>query len=812
MSKYVFHVLPNAHLDPVWLWDWREGLNEGIITCKTVLEMMKDIPDLSFVRGESMIYRHIEKHDPETFEGIREMFKAGRWDIVGGTLIQADTNMSSTEAMCRQFQSGVSYFKEKFGFTPDTAWAADSFGHSAGLPEIYESAGIKNFAFTRPQNHVLSIEKSAFWWEGRSGARILCYKPKMGWYGSDRQEMEKRLNEVLANAEKEGLYNVAVFMGLGNHGGGPSRQQIEDLRKWTAEHPEIEIRFSGLHKLFAALREELKTKGDSFIPVHKGELNYCLRGCYASLAKYKYLYRKSENFIGTAEANASLLALANIAPLEKLTEEWDDVCFNSFHDILPGSSIERAYDEQIEWLGSALHNSRKKLFDSLCRLTSKINTERSLPQMEGDKPMTVPFVVYNPSSSPYKGIVEAEVSLDYRPIWPYRGKAGELPLELRDADGKVYPFQVIRTEHSSMPDIAWRKRVAMSLDMPPFSWRVMELGWMENPRKAELPSQVRKLSSNSISDGVYTVKAGRGAKGVTILKNGKKLFKGAGLQLATFEDPWGSWGAMNEDKSGTNCNQMREAWKVLRSEVLEEGPERAVLAVRMQGGASSIDLHFALDRTQKKITVSGRLLWNERSARLKILMPFGKHRTSFEVPGGVAERGEEGEVPALRWADVKGKDGSFLFLSESFYNFSSNKGVFEATICRASRYANDVKTAVDEDIWNPVTDCGELRFRFGISDSGDNYGKALSFMNPPMVLTTTPHKGSLSRTGTLAALAPVNLHLLSVSASPDGKGLIVRAQETCGVASSATLTVSGKTIALGEIGAYKIKSWNISCS
>ncbi len=37
MKKFVVHIIPNAHLDPVWLWDYREGLNEGVATCRTIL-------------------------------------------------------------------------------------------------------------------------------------------------------------------------------------------------------------------------------------------------------------------------------------------------------------------------------------------------------------------------------------------------------------------------------------------------------------------------------------------------------------------------------------------------------------------------------------------------------------------------------------------------------------------------------------------------------------------------------------------------------------------------------------------------------
>jgi alpha-mannosidase len=76
-AKLVFHLIGNAHLDPVWLWDWREGLNEGISTCRTVLDLMDEFEELTFVRGESVIYRHIEEHDPRTFRRIVRYVEAG---------------------------------------------------------------------------------------------------------------------------------------------------------------------------------------------------------------------------------------------------------------------------------------------------------------------------------------------------------------------------------------------------------------------------------------------------------------------------------------------------------------------------------------------------------------------------------------------------------------------------------------------------------------------------------------------------------------------------------------------------------------
>ena len=55
MTRLTFHLIANAHLDPVWLWDWREGMNEGIATCKAMLDLMDEYPEFTFVRGEAWV-------------------------------------------------------------------------------------------------------------------------------------------------------------------------------------------------------------------------------------------------------------------------------------------------------------------------------------------------------------------------------------------------------------------------------------------------------------------------------------------------------------------------------------------------------------------------------------------------------------------------------------------------------------------------------------------------------------------------------------------------------------------------------------
>jgi alpha-mannosidase len=200
-----------------------------VITCRTILKLMEEFPELTYIRGEAIIYEHIQKTDPETFAKILERIEEGRWEVVGGTPVQPDSNLPATETLVRHFTSGLRYFENVLGRRPRIAWAADSFGHSAGWPEIFTAAGMTGFAFFRPMEKEFHLPKPAFWWEAASGNRILSWRIPVGCYGTERDEAPMRLDQTREQAAKWGLNNVAAFIGLGNHRGGPCRRQVRDI-------------------------------------------------------------------------------------------------------------------------------------------------------------------------------------------------------------------------------------------------------------------------------------------------------------------------------------------------------------------------------------------------------------------------------------------------------------------------------------------------------------------------------------------------------------------------------------------------------
>ncbi len=814
MAQLTFHLIGNAHLDPVWLWDWREGLNEGIITSRAVLDLMDEDGELTFIRGETALYEHIETHDPQTFDRICAYVKAGRWDPVGGTVVQSDTNLTSTETLLHSYILAQNYLRSRFGRTARVAWYADSFGHSAGLPEIFAAAGLQGFVFTRPGAEIVPLPKPAFWWEGSGGSRVLAYRPPVGWYGNERDEMPRRLDGLLRAAHQTDLENVGVLFGLGNHGGGPSRRSLADIRAWAREHPEVRVIFSTLHGLIDALYDEVARKGDQLLPVHRGELNFCLRGCYSSLARVKYFFRKTEAAACRAERTAGIIGAAepgalpdSIAPA--LRQGWASLVFNSFHDILPGSIIERAAEDQLAWMGGSLHAFQRAENAVLLALAETIDT--SVKRPDDDRPSAVPVLVWNPHPHEYVGPVEIEAALDYRPIWKYTGMADQLPVEMRDANGRPMPFQLIRTEHLAMPNFPWRKRIVTRLAVPAMGWRVVTLGWVEGARVPATPDPAAAPRAGVIDNGIYKVTAKVGAQGVHISHRGKRVLGGAGLGAITVSDPYGAWGSMTEEPESLDLSDIVATWHVTAVETLERGPERAMLWVRMEGGRSRIDLRISLSRQREAVDIEARVLWNERSARLKLVMPCGATDAVFEVPGGQVARGPLGEVPGGRWVRVSGRAGAVLgFASDALYNFDLKGGAFRATVVRATRYSCDRQIGRDAEPWTPATDAGELRLRLVLTPGDAALPRlARELEETPLAMPVPASPGSRPRMGSLMQVQPESVRVVALKPAEDGGGFILAMQSSDGRAVTPRLKWLGQPVTLGKIEAGKIAAWRL---
>ncbi|MGC9348219.1 MAG: glycoside hydrolase family 38 C-terminal domain-containing protein, partial [Anaerolineae bacterium] len=334
------HLLCNAHLDPVWLWEWEEGAAEAISTFRAAADLCEDFDTFVFNHNEALLYEWIEAYEPELFARIQRLVREGRWHIMGGWYLQPDCNMPSGESFVRQILVGRRYFSEKFGARPTTAINFDPFGHTRGLVQLLVKSGYDSYLFCRPSEDWCHLPASDFTWVGYDGSEVLAHRT-MTWYnsplGGARAKVEQWMTE---HADRE---LSLVLWGVGNHGGGASREDLEALTALIAETEDGVIRHSTPEAYFRDLRERYQRNGgETQPPRHDKDINPWAVGCYTSQVRIKQRHRALENLLYTTEKMAATAAMQGLLdyPKADLDAALRDLLFAEFHDILPGSSIQ----------------------------------------------------------------------------------------------------------------------------------------------------------------------------------------------------------------------------------------------------------------------------------------------------------------------------------------------------------------------------------------------------------------------------------------------------------------------------------------
>jgi len=334
------HLICNAHLDPVWLWEWEEGVAATISTFRTAADLCEEFDEFVFNHNEVILYRWVEEYEPALFERIQRLVKAGKWHIMGGWYLQPDCNMPSGESFVRQILLGKAYFAEKFGVEPTTAVNFDPFGHTRGLAQILAKSGYHSYLFCRPGQGDCQLPSDQFIWVGFDGSEVMgCRNPS---YNSPLGKAVEKVRAQLANPGSH--WAGIVLWGVGNHGGGPSRKDLADLRALIDETTEANVMHSTPEAYFADLANDRAS-----LPKHADDINPWAVGCYTSQVRIKQKHRLLENEIYSLEKMASAAALQGLMsyPAEELRSAAQDLAMCQFHDILPGSSIAEVNDEAI---------------------------------------------------------------------------------------------------------------------------------------------------------------------------------------------------------------------------------------------------------------------------------------------------------------------------------------------------------------------------------------------------------------------------------------------------------------------------------
>ena len=240
------HLISNAHIDPVWQWEWQEGVGATLTTFSAAADFCEEFDNFVFCHNESLLYEWVEKFDYPLFQRIKKLVKAGKWHIMGGWYIQPDCNMPTGESFIRHITKGLTYFENKFeNFKrPTTAINLDSFGHTRGLVQILNDAGYDSYIIHRPP---ANEDEVSMVWKGFNNSEVVVARVNDG-YNSLLGQVDKKLLPFLKKPLT--IKNELFLWGVGNHGGGPSRIDYEIINKLEKEYNHIEFIHSTPERYF----------------------------------------------------------------------------------------------------------------------------------------------------------------------------------------------------------------------------------------------------------------------------------------------------------------------------------------------------------------------------------------------------------------------------------------------------------------------------------------------------------------------------------------------------------------------------------
>ncbi len=767
-NQGALHMIGNAHIDPVWLWQWQEGFHEVMATFRSALDRMKEYDDFIFTSSSAAFYEWVENSDPQMLEEIRQRVSEGRWQIVGGWWIQPDCNIPCGESFVRQALYGQRYFHEKLGVTARVGYNPDSFGHNGMLPQILKKSGLDYYAFMRPGPHEKGLPGRLFWWEADDGSRVLAGQIPHP-YCSTGKDLDEHIRRC-ADELKPPLTDAACYYGVGNHGGGPTKENIDSIHRLQGDASLPALVFSSPIQFFERAQAQ-----DSTIPVVHDDLQHHAPGCYSVHSGVKRCNRQAENLLLAAEKYSTVANAVTGQPYPAdFARAWKDVLFCQFHDILAGTSLEAAYDDARNMYGEAMTiagNALNHAVQSLARRI-KIPVEQDMR----------PIVVFNPHAWP----VRANIELEF-------GRLDDNAVLLDDQD-RLTPLQTVQPWATTRG----RRRLSFVADLPALGYRVYRVA----ARPASLqpaPMAAGDLTmENRRLRMTFDAQTGQIAS-LYDKELGLEVLAGGGARPVVIDDPSDTWG------HAARFDHVSGEFSARSVKLVESGPVKSVMRVESIYGSSRLIQDFTMYAEMDSIDVHVTVDWHEQCKMLKLRFPVNLQfaDATYEIPYGHIVRPTDGEEePGQSWVDITGtarESGEIYGLSvlnDGKYGFDVAGKEVGMTVLRSPAYAHHIPAVLEPGKQYSFIDQGMQRFTYtllphrGSWQSAGTARRAAELNQPLVALIATYHDdGALAQTASFGLVEPDNIILSVIKQAEDNDDIIVRCYETAKQATRARITL-----------------------
>ena len=788
------HLLCNAHLDPVWLWRRTEGMAEAMATFRIAADFCEKYDGFVFNHNEAVLYEWISEHDPKLFERIKKLVKDGKWVIMGGWYLQPDEIMPSGEAIIRQISVGKAFFEKHFGVFPKTAMSFDAFGHSRGLVQILKKCGYENYAYMLPRD----TECRPFVWEGFDGSKINAFK-LFEWYNTPKGHALERIKEYIEKYPERQV-NLITW-GIGNHGGGPSEKDLNDINNFIRENKEYEIVHSDFDSYFSELDDIQKTVSQS--------LMHCMVGCYTSLSRIKQGYRSLENKLEMCER---MLCQSGITyDAEELKKAEKALLFTQFHDILPGTAIKKAEQDNLNLLGYGDEIAEKlsaAAFFKLCSGQAKA------------KENEIPVVVYNPHPFAVEGDFEVEFNL------AAQNYADDMfiNVKVRDESGGYVPAQNEKPDCTMNWD--WRKKVVFHANLKPMGITRFDCELAEDYDYVKIKPYAENdthiiLSNDKISVHI-SKKTGLIDK---YCENGSDVING--ISLKTYkdnEDPWGMTVDGFNDYSGDFtllCNAEANKFRGYSDEnipnvsVIENGDVRTKVQAIFGFEHSYAIITYIFSKNENYVDIDVKMLVNEPDMMFKLCVDTALDKSAQaygqQMFGTEKLRNDGNESPFQKWSGLFCGDSNVCVLNRGNYGGSAKENMLYVNLLRTAVYSahpNELgRPIAPHDRVHEHIDMGEHDFSFRICTNAE-YPDTLAevFNKAPYVLSFFPSgEGEKPSDG----LTLDNRHILLSGYKKHNDGALLRLYNSSSESQNCRVSVCNNMYEI-SFGGFEVKTFAVN--
>ena len=791
LGDMTLHVVPQSHIDLAWWWRYDPETLHVVAkhTLETAFENMEKYDDYTFTYLQVPAIAPMETLYPELFYKLRyyahdkrpmgerlpntgPSAPNGRLAIGSGLWCETDGCVPCGESLVRQCLYGKRYFLHEFGIDVKTAWFQDAWTHPWTFPQILKKSGMDSYMFSRPRGE----GEPMFWWESPDGSRVFAYKP-LNVFGEvlpPQQEIDAHLLDL---NRKYGVKNGITLIGVGNHGGGAIRADVERMkevmeRKTTAGSSTASppaLQFSTPARFVDAVLQ-----GSHDFPVIKNELEPTIRGAYTTVGEVKKGNRSSETLLMTLEKFSSVAAMLRERPYphDCLFDAWKKVMLSQFHDTISGTDVPPSIDDALRRYAAIRETGQAELQACLQAICAHIRTEGN----------GIPVVVFNPLCWERTDLATIALECDTVPR----------SVRLLDAQGKPVATQI--TGHETRHGEHYVTFAFLAEAVPSLGYKV----YWAAPSQDDPASATSLVATESEMENEFfriRIDPATGCLASVYDKENEceiLAATGRGNLIQVLEDFGDSEGFLKSPEGAPEHNVWTgQCWDVDTDPQMhwpEQGPVRAVLEVKKKFGLARFTQRVVLYPKIRRIEFDLTVDWVGTGKMVKVAFPLAvsSAEAAYEIPYGVIRRPSKGEEQAAQnWVDISQEDYGVGLLNDGRYGHDVTENVIRLSVLRSP--AGPVAATDEKGIH-------QLRYalypHLGTCPVSDVVRQGNELNYPLAVVLDTPHSGELPAAHSFVRAEPENVVMTVLKKAEDSDDLIMRCYETEGKAASVKVTLS----------------------